>query len=287
MNRKGLILAGGSGSRLYPSTVSISKQLVPVYDKPMIYYPLSTLMEANIKDILIISTPDHTPLFRSLLGDGSQFGITLSYEVQEKPEGLAQALIIGEDFLNSHPCCLILGDNIFLGADLDKLLISANNDIENANIFSYRVANPSRFGVIEFDDHDNILSIEEKPKNPKSNYVITGIYFYDQNASNIAKSITPSSRGELEITDLNKKYVEQGNIRLRKMSSGFTWLDTGTPESMMEASNFIYTLEKRQGRKISCPEEIALRKGYISKEYLQKKFEGMTSDYSIYIRSLL
>ena len=287
VNRKGIILAGGSGSRLFPSTKSISKQLVPIYDKPMIYYPLSTMMKAGIKEILVISTPDHISLFQNLLGDGSQFGINLFYEVQDHPGGLAQAFIIGETFIDSNPCCLILGDNIFLGAGLDELLISANNDTKNATIFSYRVSNPTRFGVIEFDKNDNILGIEEKPKKPKSNYVVTGIYFYDSNVSKLAKELLPSSRGELEITDLNLKYIERGNIRLKKMSSGFTWLDTGTPESMMEASNFIYTLEKRQGRKISCPEEIALQKGFISKEEFENNLKNASGDYAEYLKTLL
>tara|TARA_Y100001935_G_C17268378_1_gene490442 strand:- start:393 stop:1259 length:867 start_codon:yes stop_codon:yes gene_type:complete len=287
VNRKGIILAGGSGSRLFPSTKSISKQLVPIYDKPMIYYPLSTMMKAGIDEILIISTPDHISLFQNLLGDGSQFGINLFYEVQDHPGGLAQAFIIGESFIDSNPCCLILGDNIFLGAGLDELLISANNDIKNATIFSYRVSNPTRFGVIEFDKNDNILGIEEKPKKPRSNYVVTGIYFYDSNVSKLAKELSPSPRGELEITDLNLKYIERGNIRLKKMSSGFTWLDTGTPESMMEASNFIYTLEKRQGRKISCPEEIALQKGFISKEEFEDNLKNASGDYAEYLKTLL
>ncbi len=287
MNRKGIILAGGSGSRLFPSTKSISKQLVPIYDKPMIYYPLSTMMKAGISEVLIISTPDHISLFQNLLGDGSQFGINLYYEVQDYPGGLAQAFIIGESFIDSNPCCLILGDNIFLGAGLEELLISANNDTKNATIFSYRVSNPSRFGVIEFDENDNILGIEEKPKDPRSNYVVTGIYFYDSNVSKLAKELSPSPRGELEITDLNLKYIERGNIRLKKMSSGFTWLDTGTPESMMEASNFIYTLEKRQGRKISCPEEIALQKGLISKEEFENNLKDASGDYAEYLKTLL
>lgn len=287
VNRKGIILAGGSGSRLFPSTKSISKQLVPIYDKPMIYYPLSTMMKAGIDEILIISTPNHISLFRNLLGDGSQFGINLFYEVQDHPGGLAQAFIIGESFIDSNPSCLILGDNIFLGAGLDELLISANNDTKNATIFSYRVSNPTRFGVIEFDKNDNILGIEEKPKKPRSNYVVTGIYFYDSNVSKLAKELSPSSRGELEITDLNLKYIERGNIRLKKMSSGFTWLDTGTPESMIEASNFIYTLEKRQGRKISCPEEIALQKGFISKEEFENNLKNASGDYAEYLKTLL
>ena len=287
VNRKGIILAGGSGSRLFPSTKSISKQLVPIYDKPMIYYPLSTMMKAGIDEILIISTPNHISLFRNLLGDGSQFGINLFYEVQDHPGGLAQAFIIGESFIDSNPSCLILGDNIFLGAGLDELLISANNDTKNATIFSYRVSNPTRFGVIEFDKNDNILGIEEKPKKPRSNYVVTGIYFYDSNVSKLAKELSPSSRGELEITDLNLKYIERGNIRLKKMSSGFTWLDTGTPESMIEASNVIYTLEKRQGRKISCPEEIALQKGFISKEEFENNLKNASGDYAEYLKTLL
>tara|TARA_S200000501_G_scaffold370792_1_gene412629 strand:- start:188 stop:1060 length:873 start_codon:yes stop_codon:yes gene_type:complete len=286
-NRKGIILAGGSGSRLYPSTESISKQIIPVYDKPMIYYPLSTLMRAKIKDILIISTPSHIDLFKNLLGNGKRFGLTLSYAIQENPGGIAQAFLIGEDFLDNHPSCLILGDNIFLGAGLDKLLIDASYDFSSSSIFSYRVSDPSRFGVVEFDDNNHVVDIVEKPKKPKSNYAVTGLYFYDKDVVNIAKTLSPSGRSELEITDLNKRYIKKGNLKLKKLSSGFTWLDTGTPESLMEAGNLIYTLEKRQGIKISCPEEVSLNNHWITPGDLRKEIGENYNEYNNYLLSRL
>jgi len=286
-NRKGIILAGGSGSRLYPSTESISKQIIPVYDKPMIYYPLSTLMRAKIKDILIISTPSHIDLFKNLLGNGKRFGITLSYAVQENPGGIAQAFLIGEDFIENNPSCLILGDNIFLGAGLDELLIDASYDFNNSSIFSYRVSDPSRFGVVEFDSDNHVVDIEEKPKKPKSNYAVTGLYFYDKDVVNVAKTLSPSDRSELEITDLNKKYIKKGNLKLKKLSSGFTWLDTGTPESLMEAANLIYTLEKRQGIKISCPEEVSLNNHWITPRDLRKEIGENHNEYNNYLLSRL
>ena len=286
-NRKGIILAGGSGSRLYPSTESISKQIIPVYDKPMIYYPLSTLMRAKIKDILIISTPSHIDLFKNLLGNGKRFGITLSYAVQENPGGIAQAFLIGEDFIENNPSCLILGDNIFLGAGLDELLIDASYDFNNSTIFSYRVSDPSRFGVVEFDNDNHVVDIEEKPKKPKSNYAVTGLYFYDNDVVNVAKTLSPSGRSELEITDLNKKYIDKGNLKLKKLSSGFTWLDTGTPESLMEAGNLIYTLEKRQGVKISCPEEVSLSNHWVTPEDLRKEIGENHNEYNNYLLSRL
>ena len=286
-NRKGIILAGGSGSRLYPSTESISKQIIPVYDKPMIYYPLSTLMRAKIKDILIISTPSHIDLFKNLLGNGKRFGITLSYAVQENPGGIAQAFLIGEDFIENNPSCLILGDNIFLGAGLDELLIDASYDFNNSSIFSYRVSDPSRFGVVEFDSDNHVVDIEEKPKKPKSNYAVTGLYFYDKDVVNVAKTLSPSDRSELEITDLNKKYIKKGNLKIKKLSSGFTWLDTGTPESLMEAANLIYTLEKRQGIKISCPEEVSLNNHWITPRDLRKEIGENHNEYNNYLLSRL
>ena len=286
-NRKGIILAGGSGSRLYPSTESISNQIIPVYDKPMIYYPLSTLMRAKIKDILIISTPSHIDLFKNLLGNGKRFGITLSYAVQENPGGIAQAFLIGEDFIENNPSCLILGDNIFLGAGLDELLIDASYDFNNSSIFSYRVSDPSRFGVVEFDSDNHVVDIEEKPKKPKSNYAVTGLYFYDKDVVNVAKTLSPSDRSELEITDLNKKYIKKGNLKLKKLSSGFTWLDTGTPESLMEAANLIYTLEKRQGIKISCPEEVSLNNHWITPRDLRKEIGENHNEYNNYLLSRL
>ena len=284
--RKGIILAGGSGSRLYPSTESISKQIIPVYDKPMIYYPLCTLMQSGIRDVLIISTPDDIGSFKKLLCDGSQFGINISYEIQEKPEGLAQAFIIGEDFINGHPSCLILGDNIFYGAGLSKILRQASDSSEISTIFSYKVNDPHRFGVVELDKNDNVLSIEEKPIKPKSKYAVTGLYFYDKNASKYAKELEPSDRGELEITDLNNIYLLKNMLKTIKMSKGYAWLDTGTPESLLEASNFIYTIEKRQGSKISCPEEVALENNWVDPETILKNIKKSNS-YNDYIKSLI
>ena len=268
--RKGIILAGGSGTRLYPMTLAVSKQLMPIYDKPMIYYPLSTLMQAGISDILLITTPSDRDIFENLLGDGSKFGIRLSYAVQPKPEGLAQALIIAEDFLAGSPCALILGDNLFYGSQLDKVLIAASKQQGGASIFAYQVKDPERYGVVEFDDKGKAVSIEEKPEQPKSSHAVTGLYFYDQHASAYAKIISPSARGELEITDLNKIYMEKGNLNVQRLKSGTTWLDTGTPDSMLQAAQFVRVLERRQGLRISCPEEAAFRQGWIDKAQLEK-----------------
>jgi glucose-1-phosphate thymidylyltransferase len=288
MKRKGIILSGGSGTRLYPSTLAISKQLIPIYDKPMVYYPLSVLMLAGIKDILIISTPQDISKYENLLKDGSQWGMNISYEVQPSPDGLAQAFLIGENFIERDPTTLILGDNIFYGNDLKNILQNASKKDDCATVFAYHVSDPERFGVVDFDESGKVLSIEEKPKEPKSNYAVTGLYFYDNNVCDYAKEIRPSARGELEITDLNKVYLNNQNLEVVTMSRGYTWLDTGTPKSLMEASNFVYTIEERQGLKICSPEEIAWSQNWINDEELEKSIASMKSNaYAQYIQNLL
>ena len=287
INRKGIVLAGGSGSRLFPVTKSISKQLIPIYDKPMVYYPISVLMLANIRDILIISSPEHIELYEKLLGDGSEWGISLKFEIQPKPEGLAQSFLIAEDFIDNSLSALILGDNIFYGSGLEATLKKADDKKKMASVFAYRVSDPERFGVVEFDDNFEAIKIEEKPSNPKSNYVVTGLYFYDENVVDYTKSIKPSSRGELEITDLNKIYLEEGKLNVETLSRGYAWLDTGTPESLIEASHFIYTLEKRQGTKISCLEEIALSKNWVTKDDIIKNIGSKKGPYIDYLKSIL
>jgi len=273
--RKGIILAGGSGTRLHPATLAISKQLLPVYDKPMVYYPLSTLMLAGIRDILIISTPQDTPRFQSLLGDGSQWGINLSYCVQPTPDGLAQAFILGKEHVGNNPSALVLGDNIYYGHDLQGLLASAAARTDGASVFAYHVTDPERYGVVDFDASQRALSIEEKPKAPKSNYAVTGLYFYDKQVCDIAADIKPSPRGELEITDVNARYLEQGQLSVEIMGRGYAWLDTGTHDSLLEAGQFIATLEKRQGLKVACLEEIAYRSGWINAEQVNKLAQSM------------
>lgn len=284
---KGIVLAGGSGTRLYPITRGISKQLIPVYDKPMIYYPLSTLMLAGIRDILVISTPEYTPLFEELLGDGSDFGINLSYKVQEKPNGLAEAFILGKEFIGDDPVCLILGDNIYYGSGLSQLLRDATKKEKGATVFGYHVTDPERFGVVEFDKDHHALSIEEKPAEPKSNYAVTGLYFYDNDVVSIAEGLEPSARGELEITDINKEYLKRGDLDVKLMGRGYAWLDTGTHDSMLEASSFIATIQKRQNLKVASLEEIAYHQGWISKERLIELAQPMKkNDYGQYLLRL-
>lgn len=286
--RKGIILAGGSGTRLHPATLAVSKQLLPVYDKPMVYYPLSTLMLAGIRDILLISTPQDTPRFEALLGDGARWGLNISYCVQPSPDGLAQAFILGRDFVGDHPSALVLGDNIFYGHDFAGLLGNATGRDEGASVFAYHVHDPERYGVVDFDAGKRALSIEEKPKAPKSNYAVTGLYFYDEQVCDIAAHIKPSPRGELEITDVNAEYLKRGQLNVEIMGRGYAWLDTGTHDSLMEAGQFIATLEKRQGLKVACPEEIAFRAGWIDAAQLEALAKPLAKNgYGQYLQKLL